>query len=60
MPLTFQVTDVFAVFCTVAVNCFVCFTRTVALVGEIVMATAGGAAVFAELFAFTAGNFLAA
>src|SRR5262245_9326433 len=43
MPLTFQILEVFVVFCTVAVNCFVCRTRTVALVGEIVMLTGGGA-----------------
>ena len=42
-PFTFQITDVFELFCTVAVNCFVRFTRTVAVVGEIVMLTAAGA-----------------
>ena len=42
IPFTFQITAVFGVFCTVAVNCRVCFTRTEALVGEIVMVIAGG------------------
>ncbi len=35
IPFTFHVTVLFVVFCTVAVNCFVCLTRTLALVGEI-------------------------
>jgi hypothetical protein len=42
MPLTFQVTVVFEVLETVAVNCFVRLTRTVALVGEMLMLTGGG------------------
>ena len=42
MPFTFQVTAVFVVFETVAVNCLVRPTRTVALVGEMVMDTGGG------------------
>ena len=46
MPFTFQMIEVFGVFSTVAVNCLVCLTRTVALVGEIVMVTAGGAVTF--------------
>ncbi len=41
-PFTFQVTEVFVVLVTVAVNCFVVFTRTLALVGEMLMATGGG------------------
>ena len=44
IPFTFQITEVFGVFCTVAVNCRVCFVRTVALVGEIVMVIAALAA----------------
>jgi hypothetical protein len=43
MPFTFQITDVFELFTTTAVNCAVRFTRTVVLVGEIVMPTGGGA-----------------
>ena len=43
MSFTFQITDVFELFWTVAVNCFVRLTRTVAVVGEIVMATGVGA-----------------
>ena len=35
IPFTFHVTVLFVVFSTVAVNCLVCFTRTLALVGEI-------------------------
>lgn len=42
MPFTFQVTAVFEVFDTVAENCLVRPTRTVALVGEMVMVTGGG------------------
>jgi len=41
-PFTFHVTDVFVVLVTVAVNCFVVFTRTLALVGEMLIATGGG------------------
>ena len=41
-PFTFQVTDVFDVFCTVAVNCLVRPTRTLAVSGEMVMLTGGG------------------
>src|SRR3954452_23973579 len=35
IPFPFQVTVLFVLFCTVAVNCLVCFTRTLALVGDI-------------------------
>ena|SRR5689334_23150732 len=42
MPFTAHFTDVSAAFCTVAVNVRVRFTRTVALVGEIVTVTGGG------------------
>jgi len=38
-PFTFQLTDVFVAFCTVAVKARVRLTRTVALVGEIVTLT---------------------
>jgi hypothetical protein len=38
-PLTFQMTEVFAAFCTVAVKARVRPTRTVALVGEMVTLT---------------------
>jgi hypothetical protein len=41
-PFTFQVTDLFVVLVTVAVNCFVVFTRTLALVGEMLTPTGGG------------------
>ena len=41
-PFTFHVTDVFDVLVTVAVNCFVVLTRTLALVGEMLMPTGGG------------------
>lgn len=41
-PLTFQVTAVFEVFETVAVNCRVRLTRTDAEVGEIETDTGGG------------------
>jgi hypothetical protein len=41
-PFTFHVTDVFVVLVTVTVNCFVVFTRTLALVGEMLMPTGGG------------------
>src|SRR3954469_4014584 len=34
IPFTFQVTVLFVLFCTAAVNCLVCFTRTLALVGD--------------------------
>ena len=46
MPFTFQMTPVFELFCTVAVNCCIFFTRTVALVGEIVIVTAAAATTF--------------
>jgi hypothetical protein len=39
--VTFQVTAWFAEFCTVAVNCRLCRTFTVALVGETVAVTGG-------------------
>ena len=45
-PLTFHVTAVFALFCTAAVNCFVRLMRTVALAGEMVTLTGGGATTF--------------
>jgi len=35
IPFTFHVTVLFVAFSTVAVNCLVCLTRTLALVGEI-------------------------
>src|SRR5437762_1459008 len=41
-PFTFHVTDVFAVLVTVAVNCLLFRTRTLALVGEMLMPTGGG------------------
>jgi len=41
-PFTFHVTDVFVVLVTATVNCFVVFTRTLALVGEMLMPTGGG------------------
>ena len=41
-PFTFHVTEVFVVLITVAVNCFVVFTRTLALAGDILMLTGGG------------------
>ena len=41
-PFTFHMTDVLVVLVTVAVNCFVVFTRTLALVGEMLMPTGGG------------------
>src|SRR5436190_14491694 len=34
IPFTFHVTVLFVVFCTVAANCLLCFTRTLALVGD--------------------------
>jgi hypothetical protein len=39
MPFTFQITDVFELFCTVAENCRLRLIRTVADVGEIEMPT---------------------
>jgi hypothetical protein len=36
-PFTFQITDVFGLFWTAALNCLVRETRTVVAVGEIVM-----------------------
>jgi hypothetical protein len=41
-PFTFHVTDLFVVLVTVAVNCLVFLTRTLALVGEMLMPTGGG------------------
>jgi hypothetical protein len=41
-PFTFHVTDAFEVLLTVAVNCLVVRTRTVALVGEIVTVIGNG------------------
>ncbi len=46
IPFTVQTTAVLVVFCTVAVNCWLRFRRTVALVGEIVMLTGGGTVTF--------------
>ena len=46
MPFSFQLTPVFVMFCTVAVNCFVLLTRTVALVGVMLMVTGGGDTTF--------------
>jgi hypothetical protein len=43
MPLTFQITEWFELFWTVAVNCLVRLMRTLAVVGEIVMVIAGAA-----------------
>ena len=43
MPLTFQVTAAFAVFWTVAVNCWFCFVRTLADAGETLTVTAAAA-----------------
>jgi hypothetical protein len=40
-PFTFQTTAVFEAFCTVAVNCLVRFTLTVALAGDTVTVTGG-------------------
>ncbi len=50
-PFTFQVTDVFVVLVTVAVNCLVVFTRTLALVGEMLMPTGGGGGGFVTVTA---------
>ena len=47
-PFTFQITDVFELFWTVAVNCFVVLTFTVAVVGEMEIATGAGATTFTE------------
>ena len=41
-PFTRQVTVLTVVFFTVALNCLVCFTTTLALVGEMVTLTGGG------------------
>jgi hypothetical protein len=41
-PFTFHVTDLFVVLVTVAVNCLDFPTRTLALVGEMLMLTGGG------------------
>src|SRR5262245_48584810 len=43
MPLTFQIVPVFDNPCTVALNCLVERTLTIAVVGEMVMLTGGGA-----------------
>ena len=45
MPLTFQITVLSSLFFTVAVNVLLRPTRTVALVGEIVMVTGAGAVI---------------
>jgi hypothetical protein len=50
-PLTFQVTDLFVAFVTVALKVCVRLVRTLALVGEIVTFTAGSA-VTVTLFVF--------
>ena len=50
-PFTFQVTDVFVVLVTVAVNCLVVFTRTLALVGEMLIPTGGGGGGFVTVTA---------
>jgi hypothetical protein len=42
-PFTFQMTDLFDVFWTVAVNCTERLIRTDAVVGEIAIVTAAGA-----------------
>lgn len=41
-PFTFHETEVFDVLVTVAVNCLVVLTRTLALVGETLIPTGGG------------------
>jgi hypothetical protein len=56
MPFTFQMTDVFAVFVTVAVNCLVRFTRTVALVGAIVMVTADSSRIVTDALPLDVGE----
>src|SRR5580765_3102566 len=48
MPFTFQVTDVFVVPWTVAVNCQFWRTRTVALVGDTTIVTGGAATTFTD------------
>ena len=47
-PFTFQITDVFPLFWTVAVNCCVVLTLTVAVVGEMEIAIGAGATTFTE------------
>jgi hypothetical protein len=46
MPLTFQMTPVLLLFCTDAVNVVFLLVRTVALVGEMLIATGCGATTF--------------
>ena len=47
-PFTCHVTEVFVVLVRVAVNCLVFLTRTLALVGEMLMPTGGGGGVAAD------------
>jgi hypothetical protein len=58
IPFTFQVTPLFVVFCTVAVNCTVRRIRTVAEVGEIEIETCCGGTIVTEADPFIVGVIL--